>query len=119
MANVKRIDGLFNAPKDKRYKSFCVQVADTEEVWLMQDTPEVPVLQQDHICVWPDKAFVTLYRDDAIPVMIEVHDFIDECRTRINNQDFIICVFPNTKDCCEILASKLLEAIQDELDLVE
>lgn len=31
----------------------------------------------------------------------------------------IICVFPNTQDCCEVLASKLLESVQDELDLVE
>lgn len=53
--DTKRILGMFNAPKEKRYKSFCVQAADTEEVWLMQDKADVPVLQQDSICVWPDK----------------------------------------------------------------
>lgn len=119
MVNMKRVLGLFNAPKDKRYKSFCVQAADCEEVWLIQDIPDVPVFQQDRICVWPDKESVALYQADAIPVMIEVHDFMDKCRARMNDQDFIIHVFPNTNDCCDVQASRLLESIQDELDLVE
>ena len=119
MVNMKRVKGLFNAPMDKRYKSFCVQAADCEEVWLMQETPDVPVFQQDRICVWPGKEFVVLYQADAIPVVIEVHDFMDECRNRIKNQDFIIHVFPNTNDCCAVLASRLLVSIQAELNLVE
>lgn len=117
--NMKRILGMLNAPKEKRYKSFCVQAADTEEVWLMQDEADVPVLQQDSICVWPDKAFISMYRADAIPVMLEVHDFIDACSARIEEQDFIIHVFPNTKDSCDVPASQLLESINEELDLVE
>lgn len=117
--NMKRILGMLNAPKEKRYKSFCVQAADTEEVWLMQDKAEVPVLQQDSLCVWPDKAFISLYRPDAIPVMLEVHDFIDACSSRIEKQDFIIHVFPNTKDSYDVPASQLLESINEELDLVE
>lgn len=117
--DTKRILGMLNAPKHKRYKSFCVQAADTEEVWLMQDVSDVSVFHQDRLCVWPDKAFVTLYRADAIPARLEVHDFMDECRTQIDNGDFIIHVFPNTKDSYDVLASQLLESIQNELDLVE
>ena len=117
--DTKRILGMMNAPKQKRYKSFCVQAADAEEVWLMQDAPDVPVFQQDCLCVWPDKAFVALYRADAIPVMLEVHDFMNECRARIDHQDFIIHVFPNAKDSYDVPASQLLESIQNELDLVE
>lgn len=119
MANMKRALGIFNAPKEKRYKSFCVQAADNEEVWLMQETPDVPVLRQDRICVWPDKESVTLFKADAVPVMMEVHDFMDECRARMNHQDFVIHVFPNTRDFCEVPAGRLLESIQEELDYVE
>ena len=117
--NTKRILGMLNAPKQKRYKSFCVQVADTEEVWLMQDKVDVPVLQQNNICVWPDKAFVSLYQTDAIPVMMEIHDFMDACSTRIEKQDFIIHVFPSLNDSCDVPASQLLESINEELELVE
>ena len=117
--NTKRILGMLNAPKQKRYKSFCVQVADTEEVWLMQDKVDVPVLQQNNICVWPDKAFVSLYQTDAIPVMMEIHDFMDACSTRIEKQDFIIHVFPRLNDSCDVPASQLLESINEELELVE
>lgn len=117
--NTKRILGMMNAPKQKRYKSFCVQVADTEEVWLIQDKADVPVLQQESICVWPDKAFISLYKADAIPVMMEVHDFMDACNARIEKQDFIIHVFPNMENSCDVPASQLLESISEELDLVE
>ena len=64
-------------------------------------------------------AFVTLYRADAVPVMLEVHDFMDACSARIEAGDFIVHVFPNAKDSCDVPASQLLEAVQDELDLVE
>ena len=39
--DTKRLMGMMNAPAHKRYKSFCTQAADTEEVWLMQDAPEL------------------------------------------------------------------------------
>lgn len=39
--DAKRILGMFNAPKEKRYKSLCVRAADAEEVWLMQDKADV------------------------------------------------------------------------------
>ncbi len=39
--DAKRILGMFNAPKEKRYKSLCVRTADAEEVWLMQDKADV------------------------------------------------------------------------------
>ena len=117
--NMNRLLGLWNAPKQKRYKSFCVQAADAQEVWLMQDKPNVPAMEQDELSVWPDKAFVTLYRADAVPVMLEVHDFMEACSARIENRDFIVHVFPNAEDSCDVPASQLLEAVQDELDLVE
>ena len=43
--DTKRLMGMMNAPAHKRYKSFCTQAADTEEVWLMQDAPDAPVRQ--------------------------------------------------------------------------
>lgn len=110
---------MLNALKQKKYKSFCIQVADTEEVWLMQDNVDVPVLQRNNICVWPDKAFISLYQANAIPAMMEVQDFMDACSARIEKQDFIIHTFPNMKDSCDVPASQLLESINEELELVE
>lgn len=49
--NEKRILGLMNAPKDKRYRSFCVQAADSEEVWLMQEPSGAPAFHGDTVCV--------------------------------------------------------------------
>ena len=103
--DTKRLMGMMNAPAHKRYKSFCTQAADTEEVWLMQDAP--------------DAAFVSLYRADAVPVMMEVHDFMDACRARMEKQDFVVHVFPNAKDSFDAPVRQLLESLQDELDLVE
>ena len=51
--------------------------------------------------------------------MLEVHDFMEACSARIEGGDFIVHVFPNAKDSCDVPASQLLEAMQDELDLVE
>ena len=49
--NMNRLLGLWNAPKQKRYKSFCVQTADAQEVWLIQDEPDVPAMEQDELSV--------------------------------------------------------------------
>ena len=117
--DTKRLMGMMNAPAHKRYKSFCTQAADTEEVWLMQDAPDAPAAQQDSLCVWPDRAFVSLYRADAVPVMMEVHDFMDACRARMEKQDFVVHVFPNAKDSFDAPVRQLLESLQAELDLVE
>lgn len=51
--------------------------------------------------------------------MMEVHDFLDACRARIEHEDFTVCVFPNAEGGCDVRASRLTEAIQDELDCVE
>ena len=117
--DTKKLMGMMNAPKHKRYQSFCTQAADMEEVWLMQEDLDVPAVQQDNLCVWPDRAFVTLYRADALPIMMEVHDFMDACRARMEKQDFVVHVFPNAKDSCDAPVRQLLESLQDVLDLVE
>lgn len=54
-----------------------------------------------------------------MPVMMEVHDFLDACGARSEHEDFIVCVFQNAEGGCDIRASRLIEAIQDELDCVE
>ena len=56
---------------------------------------------------------------DSMPVMMEVHDFLDACGARSEHGDFIVCVFQNAEGGCDIRASRLIEAIQDELDCVE
>ena len=60
-----------------------------------------------------------IFRAAAVPVMMEVHDFMDACRARMEKQDFVVHVFPNAKDSFDAPVRQLLESLQDELDLVE
>ena len=116
---MKRIQGIFRAPKDKRYKSFVVHAVDWQEVWMCQEDPEIPVLQQEHLCVWPNREFVTMYRQTAVPMMMEVHDFMAGLEERAEEEDVIVHVFPNDEDSFDVHASELLAYMQEELDLIE
>lgn len=102
-----RITGLMNAPAPKRYKSFCVTCADTEEVWLLPGKP---------VCVWQDKELAERCCPDEEFACMEVHDF---CRWLEEHACCSVRVCPNGRDCTDIPAEKLLEDLQEELDLLE
>jgi len=117
--NTKMLVGMYNAPKNKRYKSFAVQAADSETVWALAQAEGEDVVRRENVYVWPMKEFVKMYRSSAIAVEMDVHDFMEVCRARMEQQDFIIHVFANGADSCDVYASELLERLQEELDLVE
>lgn len=117
--NMKMLVGMYNASKNKRYKSFAVQAADNETVWALAEAEGEDVVRQENVYVWPMKEFVEMYRPAAVAVEMDVHDFMEACRARMGREDFIIHVFPNDVDSCDIYASELLERMQEELDLLE
>ena len=44
--NTKMFAGMYNAPKDKRYKSFAVQTADDGTVWALAEAADVSAVRQ-------------------------------------------------------------------------
>ena len=119
ISEMKRILGMFHAPKDKRYKSFVSRAADWQTVWMCQEDPEIPALQQDRLCVWPDREFVVMYQPMTVPVVMEVHDFMDGLEERAQEEDVVVHVFPNGEDSFDVPAGELLESMQEELDCIE
>ena len=115
--NQKRIMGLLNAPKEKRYRSFISSSCDTEEVWIAQCGTTISPFENE-VTVWPAREFVELFVNEGHPVVIDVHDFMEELST-IKNPNCIVHVFPNGKDSYDVSIKKLLADIQDELALIE
>lgn len=116
--NTKMLVGMYNAPKEKRYKSFVTRSADSGEVWLLQDIRTLTVLDESKICVWPNKEFALMYCSSATPVMMDVEDFISECREKLNINTMIVHVFPNHSDSFDILLGELLDYMQEEVDRI-
>ena len=117
--NKKMLEGLYRAPKNKRLKSFLTRAADTEEVWILTENAGKEALRQDEIYVWPHRELAEMYNSSAMVVMMDVHDFIEECQARVDEADFIIRVFANDEDTCDVAAAELIESLQEELDLIE
>ena len=65
------------------------------------------------------KEFVEMYRPSAVAVEMDVHDFMEDCRARLEREDFIIHVCANGVDSYDVYASELLERMREEPELVE
>ena len=119
--NNKKKNGLQNAPAEKRYKSFLNTVADQETVWLLQAENGYATFDLDdtiHLLVWPSQEFCEfLMEDDEIPVAIEVHEFLELCKSLTYSIKFM--VFPTEKDSFVVTVDQLCFDIEEHLAEVE
>lgn len=121
MLNSKAMNGLLNAPPDKRYKSFLNTVADLQEVWLLSSQDGEATLTLNgfiHVLLWPREEFCRLMMThDQETMPIEVHDFLEKCKKLDNSTRFM--VFPTKENSYIVTAEQLCRDIQDHLDEVE
>lgn len=115
--NTKMLVGMYNAPKEKRYRSFVTRSADSGEVWLLQSIQAITDRDEDQLYVWPNKEFALMYCSSSSPVMMDVEDFLSECRNKLSSNT-IIHVFPNHSDSYDVLLYELLDYLQEEVDRI-
>ncbi len=105
--NEKMMQGLINAPKEKRYKHFISHACDYEEVWMHT--------QEDGLSLWADQVFAEPLLGRDVAIQMDVHDFIDEYA----DVEGIVHVFPNGKDAFDVPVSQLIADLNEELELLE
>ena len=106
--NTKMLAGMYNASKEKRYKSFVTRSANSGEVWLLQSIQAITDRDEDQLYVWPNKEFALMYRSSATLVMMDVEDFINECRNKLSSNT-IVHVFTNHSDHYDVPLGELLD----------
>lgn len=106
---MNKLEGVWNASAQKRYKNFVTTVADTEKVWFCEGSK---------LSVWPEQGYAQkLFSTEEITCM-DVHEF---CHSVLEKYPATECtyVFPNDRDAFITEPRKLLFDIQNELDRVE
>ncbi len=119
--NEKGLRGLLNTSPEKRYKSFLSTVADLEEVWLLSSNEGYATFDADNyidLLIWPRKEFAEMFKeDDEEVISIEIHQFIEQCKTLDENIRFM--VFPTNNDSYVVETETLINDINNSLDEVE
>lgn len=106
---MNKVEGVWNAAAQKRYKNFVTTVADTEEVWFCES---------GKLSVWPEESYAQkLFPTEKIMCM-DVHEFCSSVLEKFPETECIY-VFPNDRDAALTKPGKLLFDIQNELDRVE
>ena len=119
---MKRFEGIWNASAEKRYRHFINYVADQESVWMLSNEDGLTTIDLDgyiNLLVWPSKEFAVAFDEKEIPVEIEVHDFCQRCKNMLEEKNIRFMVFPNDKDTYIVETEELLNAILEELELLE
>ena len=120
MLNKEAFEGLLKTTPQKRYKSFLNTVTDREEVWglISTDQKTLAVSNDGCIMVWPYKEFCELMLSpNYSPQVIEVHDFLELCKTLKKSACFSI--FPTNENSYVVSAEQLCIDIQEHLDELE
>lgn len=120
MLNEKAIKGLLGAAPEKRYKSFLNTVTDLEEVFVgLAIDKQVFVTNDEGLTLlWPYKEFCELMlSSNQIPKAIEIHDFLEYCRSLEDSAMFSI--FPTNENSYIVSAKQLILDIQEHLDELE
>lgn len=120
--NQKRILGIINAPSNKRYKNFINTVVDFEEVWLLDGGDgycTFDVGTEVNIIVYPTKEIASFFCEGATPIAIEIHEFCEECKKLINEENIGFAVFPNNSNAVKVSAETLYEDLLAALEEIE
>ena len=104
----------------KKYKSFLNTVTDWEEVWIStlpkSKTPATD--NEGNILLWHYKEICeSMMPSNHISKAIEIHDFLEQCRTLENTTSFNVC--PSHTGSYVVSVQQLCLDIQEHLDELE
>ncbi len=105
--NEKMLQGLMNAPKDKRYRGFVGHACDFEQVWVLRTA--------EGLSVWAYREMADLVVGANCAKAMDVHDFMDAYA----DADMTVSVGFNGQDACNVSMEQLLSDLETELEQLE
>ena len=121
MLTEKAMEGLMNAPAEKRYNSFLNTVTDREEAWFLESPDGFATMEADgyiHILTWPLKEFcIPFLSEGEEPVAMEIHELVEQLETL--EEDMRFMVFPTQKDAFVVTPQQLREDLTEYLEQIE
>ena len=113
--------GLWNAPSEKRYKSFLNTVTDKEYVWLINSSDGYKVFDMDgwyNIMVWPEKEFCEPFvREGEYIDYLEIHQFLEKCN--LLDKKYRFMVFPTDVNAFIVSREQLCIDLISHLEQIE
>ncbi len=105
--NEKMLQGLMNAPKEKRYRGFVSRACDFEKIWVI-DAAEC-------LHVWAYQEMADLAAGAGCAKVMDVHDFMDAYADTV----LFVRVGFNGQDACSVSMEQLLSDLEEELEQLE
>ena len=129
----KHIANLSGLKPFDRYNYFIRKVADGEELWTIVDANDdlgISVIEDDNntyktlVPFWPEKDFIEDFLTDNwvkhTPVKISLDDFEDKIIAIIEEENYLINVFPvNNKTGFVVTLQELIRDLNEELEQYE
>ena len=118
----KKLQGIINSSTVKRYKNFINTVVDTEMVWLLDGGDGYCTVDDENginIIVYPTKEFADLFSFGAKPVMMDIHEFCEQCKEMFDEENIAFAVSPNEQDAMQVSPQMLYNDLLDALREIE
>jgi len=126
--NDEQFHAVSRLPPDLRYEHLVKRAADHAEIWALQMDDGGWVLGADHdgrefLPLWPHpryaEAMATGGWQGAVPVSIDVHEWIDSWTAKLESDSRLVGIFPVGDHGSVITPSAFADDLAAELSLME
>ena len=125
--NPKEVEAMFKRKGPERYKYTLRRILDCEQVWSLRNSEGWALFGGNNVSaampIWPAEQFAKLCAiedfSDCVPEMIPLRSFIEEWLSKLDNDNVLIAVLPDTSSNAVVVdARRFGTDLSNEVDRI-